>query len=168
MAPDARVDTEAISLRQRITPAGEAEVVISGHLEQASAGTIYGYLEDIISEGHPVTVCLRKATCDRSGVACLATAANLAARAGRSFRITGPGTLLMLIAAIADSGDIKVRWFRDSTLVWPAPVDVRCLPPVATAVTEKSSFNVTAVAIACGRRSSRGSSRLRRWPILAR
>lgn len=119
-----------IELRHRVTSAGKDEVVISGHLGQANAGRIYEYLEEILSGGHPVTVRLRKATCDHSGVTGLAMAANLATRVGRPFRVTGPATLLLLIATIADSGDIKIHWFRSSTLVWPVPVDVRRLPPI--------------------------------------
>ncbi|MGD0554980.1 MAG: STAS domain-containing protein [Streptosporangiaceae bacterium] len=119
-----------IELRHRVTSAGKVEVTISGHLGQSNAGRLYEYLEEILSEGQPVTVRLRKAACDRSGVTGLAMAANLATQVGCPFRVTGPATLLLLIATIADSGDIKVHWFRGSTLAWPAPVDVSRLPPI--------------------------------------
>lgn len=121
---------DPIDLSQRTMPTGEVVVTVSGHLGQKSAALMCHYMEHIIAPGHPVTVRLRKATCDASGVTALATAANLAARAGCPFQINGPATLLLLIAALADSGDITTHWFRDATLVWPVPVDVRRLPGV--------------------------------------
>lgn len=114
--------------RHRVTPAGTAEVTISGYLGPPNADLIYEYLEEILSDGHPVTVRLKKAACDRSGVISLLRAANLAARIGCPFQVTGPATLLLLIAAIAGSGDIKTRVFRGSILRWPVPVDVPRIP----------------------------------------